>query len=604
MNNSAIQVYRENAEQAQKQTDQYSKLINTYSLLRLLIFALLAASVYMAVKTIGFGLLAVLFVLLLLAFVWLVSRQSYFEQQKQYFIALKAVNDNEIASITDRSNIYNNGIGFADDKHYYSADLDIFGKASLYQLINRAATFPGRRMLAGWLNAPSDKSTILSRQEAVREIAGKNQWRLDVQARLLFANNSGADHLAHLFTYLRKPLQLQGEKWIKAYIRVAPYLLLVALASAYFYSPVNSLAVLIALFNIGLIFSRQGYITKSSFLADKMGDILARYTDIFKRIEQENWQYRRCQYLVQQLKDNHTSRQIHELSVLINKLNYNLVMIVNFVLNVFLLWSLKQVIAIEDWKRNNKQNLEDAFEIIAEFETLSGLASLNVNYPNWCFPEIIDGDGYTYSATALAHPLIDIDRRVSNDFNLNEEFKIDIITGSNMAGKSTFLRTIGINTVLGLCGAPVCASIMQLSVIRIITYMRIKDSLNESTSTFKAELDRLQMLLAAVESDEKTYFLIDEMLRGTNSVDKYRGSKAVIEQLIRKKGVGQVATHDLQIARLEDDYPDYIRNFYFDIQVQNGEMLLDYKIKHGECKTFNASLLLQQIGIEVSGGDV
>jgi len=168
-----------------------------------------------------------------------------------------------------------------------------------------------------------------------------------------------------------------------------------------------------------------------------------------------------------------------------------------------------------------------------------------------------------------------------------------------MAGKSTFLRTIGINTVLALCGAPVCADKMQVSVITIITYMRIKDSLNESTSTFKAELDRLQMLLKAVETEPKVFFLIDEMLRGTNSVDKYRGSKAVIEQLIRKKGVGMVATHDLQIAELEKDHPDYVRNFYFDIQVIAGEMIFDYKIKDGECKTFNASLLLKQIGIEV-----
>ncbi|OIQ63173.1 DNA mismatch repair protein MutS [mine drainage metagenome] len=170
-----------------------------------------------------------------------------------------------------------------------------------------------------------------------------------------------------------------------------------------------------------------------------------------------------------------------------------------------------------------------------------------------------------------------------------------------MAGKSTFLRTAGINTVLALCGAPVCAQYMKVSVMTILSYMRIKDSLNESTSTFKAELDRLQMLLTAVESDTKIFFLIDEMLRGTNSVDKYLGSKAVIERLISKKGVGMVATHDLQIAELEKKYPAYIRNFYFDIQVVNGEMLFDYKMKHGECKTFNASLLLKQIGIDVGG---
>ena len=293
------------------------------------------------------------------------------------------------------------------------------------------------------------------------------------------------------------------------------------------------------------------------------------------------------------------SAKIKELSILINKLNYHLNLIVGFLLNVFLLWDIRQLIALEQWKRDNQESLEAAFDVIAEFEALMSLSSLHINYPEWCFPQIADGAGYTVIAKSLAHPLIYSKNRIENDYEMNNAFQVDIITGSNMAGKSTFLRTIGINTVLALAGAPVCASIMEVSVITIISYMRIKDSLNESTSTFKAELDRLQMLLGAVETEPKVFFLIDEMLRGTNSVDKYLGSKAVIEQLIRKNAVGMVATHDLQIALLEKKYPNYVRNFYFDIQVKDGEMLFDYKIKHGECKTFNASLLLKQIGIEV-----
>ncbi len=274
-------------------------------------------------------------------------------------------------------------------------------------------------------------------------------------------------------------------------------------------------------------------------------------------------------------------------------------MVVKVVLNIFFIWDIRQVIAIEKWKKSNHQNLETAFDIIAEFEALISLASIHINNPEWCFPKIAEGSNYTLIANDLAHPLISNKKRIENDYELNNKLNIDIITGSNMAGKSTFLRTIGINTVLALCGGPVCASEMQVSVMKIITYMRIKDSLNESTSTFKAELDRLQMLLAAVEGEQKVFFLIDEMLRGTNSVDKYLGSKAVIERLIKKKAVGMVATHDLQIAQLEVGHPDYVRNFYFDIQVKDAEMLFDYKIKHGECKTFNASLLLKQIGIDV-----
>nr|WP_260171861.1 hypothetical protein [Mucilaginibacter phyllosphaerae] len=273
-------------------------------------------------------------------------------------------------------------------------------------------------------------------------------------------------------------------------------------------------------------------------------------------------------------------------------------MIVGFLLNVFFLWALKQILQIEKWKRSNHHNFEEAFDVIAEFEALISLAVPAINYPDWVYPVIADTEGYTVKAKNIAHPLIP-GKRVDNDYDLQDAFKIDIITGSNMAGKSTFLRTVGINTVLALAGSTVCAAAMEVSVITIVSYMRIKDSLNESTSTFKAELDRLQMLLAAVEHQHRVFFLIDEMLRGTNSMDKYLGSKAVIEQLIAKKGVGMVATHDLQIARLEDKYPDYVRNYYFDIQVIDGEMLFDYKMKHGECKTFNASLLLKQIGINV-----
>jgi DNA mismatch repair ATPase MutS len=274
-------------------------------------------------------------------------------------------------------------------------------------------------------------------------------------------------------------------------------------------------------------------------------------------------------------------------------------MVVGFILNVFFLWALKQIIAIEQWKRANHENLENAFDVIAEFEALQSLSGIRFNYPDWATPQIAGGDAYTLTAKNLAHPLINNKYRIPNDYELVDTRKIDIITGSNMAGKSTFLRTIGINTILALCGAPVCADSMEVSVMTMVSYMRIKDSLNESTSTFKAELDRLQMLLAAVEQEYKVFFLIDEMLRGTNSVDKYLGSKAVIEQLIAKNGVGMVATHDLQIAQLEQQYSTYVRNFYFDIQVVNGEMLFDYKIKYGECKTFNATLLLKQIGINI-----
>jgi hypothetical protein len=599
MEQDILNNYRQKIAIAQQQANKYKSLANTYSLLRLIIFALIIASVCFAVINNNFTVLAIAFVVLMFGFMWLVSRQSKFERLKEYYQNLEKVNDNEVQSILSYANIYDNGSRFANDKHFYSADLDIFGPSSLFNLVNRAATSTGNTKLAGWLSAFAPKENILLRQEAVKEIAAKNDWKMDLQARLLFANTADINQLQRLFAFLNIPLNLPGEKWLSMYAKIAPWLLLAAIVLAYFYPLAKTIAILIGLVNMGIVFSRAMYIKKADMIAGKIGDTLGSYAIVFEKIEQEPWQSAYCNSLVQHLKTGHTSAKIKELGALINKLNYHLNVIVGFILNLFLLWDIRQIIAIENWKRDNQESLETAFDVIADFEALVSLSSLATNYRDWCFPQIADSDGYTLTAKNLAHPLISSQKRIENNYELNDAFKVDIITGSNMAGKSTFLRTVGINTILALCGAPVCGSEMQVSVMTIISYMRIKDSLNESTSTFKAELDRLQMLLAAVESEHRVFFLIDEMLRGTNSVDKYRGSKAVIEQLISKKAVGMVATHDLQIAELEQKHPEYVRNFYFDIQVKNGEMLFDYKIKDGECKTFNATLLLKQIGIVI-----
>jgi hypothetical protein len=599
MEQDILDHYNNNAQLARQEADKYKKLINNYSLMRLGCFVTLFVSIFFGVKEDTFTTFAITFVILLFVFAWLVQRQSGYEKQLRYFKDLITVNENEIASITTRDNLYNNGAGFANDKHFYTADLDIFGSMSLFQLMNRAATAPGIAKLTEWLSAPAKKDVILERQAAIKEIAGKNQWKLEFQTHLLFANKTDSNQLKRLFNYLHTPLNIPGEATLVKYVRVAPYLLLAALIAGFFWPIAELAALLLAASNLIIISTKGGYIAKSSAIADKISKVLSGYSVVFDKIEKEDWQAENNIALTRKIKENQTSKNIAGLAKLIDKLSYNLIMVVGFVLNVFFLWALKQTIAIEQWKRNNHDNLEEAFDVIAEFEALASIAGLEFNYPEWSTPQIEDGEAYTLVAKAIAHPLISSKSRVTNDYELIDTFKIDIITGSNMAGKSTFLRTIGINAVLALCGAPVCAKSMRVSVVTMVSYMRIKDSLNESTSTFKAELDRLQMLLAAVEQEYKVFFLIDEMLRGTNSVDKYLGSKAVIEQLITKKGVGMVATHDLEMAKLETGHPDYVRNYHFDIQVINGEMLFDYKMKEGECKTFNATLLLKQIGINI-----
>ncbi|HEY9535869.1 MAG TPA: DNA mismatch repair protein MutS [Mucilaginibacter sp.] len=599
MQSNVIDHYQQNAQLAAQQADKFKSLSNSYALMRLGVFAAAFLFVYIGAVNNDFMIIAVSLSILLLAFMWLVRRQSDYDRQNKYYRDLKLINDNEIASIETRGNLYNNGTSFGNEKHFYTSDLDIFGSMSLFQLINRAATAPGLAKLAQWLSAPAKKPVILERQIAAQEIADNNQWKLEFQTLLLFANKTDENSLKGLFAFLHAPLNIPGEAALIKYIKVAPYLLLAAIVGSFFWPVAKLIFILLAVANFMIISSKGSYITKSSAIADKISKILSGYAVVFDKIEKQDWQSAHNSNLAQRIKQNQTSKNIAGLAKLIEKMSYNLNIVVSIVLNLFFLWALKQSIAIEQWKRNNHESLEDAFEVIAEFEAITSIGGLRFNYPDWSIPQIEDSEAYTLIAQNIAHPLISSTNRVTNNYELTDTFKIDIITGSNMAGKSTFLRTIGINTVLALCGAPVCADSMCLSIMTMVSYMRIKDSLNESTSTFKAELDRLQMLLAAVETEYKVFFLIDEMLRGTNSVDKYLGSKAVIEQLIAKKAVGMVATHDLQIAQLEDKYPDYVRNFYFDIQVVDGEMLFDYKMKHGECKTFNASLLLKQIGIDI-----
>ncbi|MBC8052433.1 MAG: DNA mismatch repair protein MutS [Sphingobacteriaceae bacterium] len=600
MSDSIINYYQHSAEKSRGEVNRYEKLVNTYSFLRLFSIILGGILIYQAIQLESIWLVELTFFLLMIGFAWLVKQQGGYERKKTFFTALKAVCENEISSIRSQGNLYQDGSQFEDDAHNYSSDLDVFGKASLFNLVNRSASPQGNEKLALWLRKSANEDEILQRQPAVKELAKKLDWVQEVKALLLFANGSDKKEIENLIAYFQSA-QNPISQYLRIYIKAVPYIFLATAVGAWFI-PVLSVALFVlALSNGILVLSNQLKVNRTDRILSKLGKTLSAYSEGLNKIESGNWKSDLLHSLAQKLNDNGSSfsLELKQLSILAGRLEYRLNMFVGMFLNGIAAWDVRQLIAIEDWRTKNRDLVPEAFEVLSSFEALISLSSLNSNYPEWCFPEILYGENYTYEASDLSHPLIPVHQRVSNDFQLIDTRKIDIITGSNMAGKSTFLRTLGINAVLAFAGAPVCATAMKITVMNLFAYMRIRDSLNESISTFKAELNRLQLLLDVLQHEKKVFFLIDEMLRGTNSVDKYRGSKAVVEKLISQNGVGAVATHDLQLARLEDKYPAYVRNFYFDIQVLDGEMLFDYKLKEGECKTFNASLLLKQIGINV-----
>jgi hypothetical protein len=590
--------YHEKQHECDAEIKRFERQINIYSFLRLFV---LIAGIFLFYLSISYNLiwLSFLFVFLfILGFVWLVAKQVRFQKQVDYFRNLSMVHSNELNSLDRKQNIYSEGSAFSDDLHPYSSDLDIFGKGSLFGMINRSATNGGIVKLADWLKEPANITVIRERQSAVVELGANLIWKHHFQAVLLFANKAADDQSAELFKFLITKF-VKPVTWLEVYVRWIPLIFLITAIGSWFIPSLLTLLSVLIIFNLILMQQYHSRILKTDSMIGKMSRILNHFSEAISAVIDQNWKSPMCRELAEDLKgkgNKKLSEQIKRFSLLISHLTFGLTA-VGGILNVVMLWNIRQLFAIENWKNENNEGLKKAFDVLASFEAIVSLSSLNTNYPEWCFAEINEQENYTLKVKSIGHPLIPTQQRVYNDYLLDNQLKIDIITGSNMAGKSTFLRTLGINTVLALSGAPSCALSMEVSRMLIFTYMRIRDSLNESTSTFKAELDRLQALIKMLDNSGKVYFLIDEMLRGTNSVDKYLGSKAVIEKLISRNAVGIVATHDLQIAGLEQKYPDYIRNYYFDIQMEGDEMRFDYKLKEGECKTFNASLLLQRIGI-------
>ncbi len=363
-------------------------------------------------------------------------------------------------------------------------------------------------------------------------------------------------------------------------------------------APVFSLLLLI-FFVTGLLISSR--IQKVYQLLSKLEPVVAT---LFKQVnwfEQEKFESHLLMNLQQSLRnkeDKKTSSAIKELQNILNRFDVRLNVFGFFILNTFFLWDLWQIIALNKWKFANKLLVSNWFSTIALIEITGSFAALNFNNPDWSFPLIVD-EHFTLGGEQIGHPLIAKERSVANDFSIHGMSKIDLITGSNMAGKSTFLRSIGVNIILTYAGCCVCAKNFTVSIATLMSSMRIEDNLAENTSTFYAELKKLKSIIDAVNSGVKTFILLDEILRGTNSFDRHTGSKALIQQLIKKDAIAVIATHDIELAKLENEFPVSIKNYHFDVQVKGDELFFDYRIKDGVCKSMNASVLMKQIGIEM-----
>ncbi len=600
--------YQNNVEKTKSDIKQLEKQINQNALLRLLLMVFGGIGIWQLFSLNNVLLVLGAFLLLIFLFSYLVFRQAKVDRKLEEAKVFLRVNENELQILEGHKNMYDDGSQFEDQKHPYSSDLDIFGPNSLFSLINRCATKDGVIELKSWVDSPASKTEILARQESVEELKQDPIHLQSFQTKMLFNLGSKINLRSYIHSYFHDKSFEFGNVFYKTYVPLVPWIFLAGILFSIFIHNISGYLLGLAIIHLLWTIAQAGRVSQFSNRIDKIGVSLIGFADAIKLMEDKEYKASLNQNLQKQIRVDQQQKKlssiINELGKLIDKLDVRNNMLVGAILNMVSLWDFKQVMAISKWKSQYEDSILSGFDAVAKYESLVSLSLLAYNHEDWVQPEIKDDfQKDKLLAVEINHPLIPVNKAVANDYN-SYDHHIALITGSNMAGKSTFLRTVGINAVLAYTGAVVCAKKFELPIYELVTYMRIKDSLNESTSTFKAELDRMKFILERVESIESSFFLIDEMLRGTNSVDKYLGSKAIIKKLINLEGRGMLATHDLQLSELVSDYPDILKNYHFDIQVQGSEMLFDYKLKDGACTIFNASMLLKGIGIVVESEKV
>jgi DNA mismatch repair ATPase MutS len=581
--------YNDQISNYESQLSQVKKQLYASSMLRLVIFCTAVTGVYFS-----FGnarLVWVIIAITIALFIFLVSRHSDLQYKRDRIKALLKINTTEIEVLQRKFHHLPDGDEFKNPKHYFSQDIDLFGRGSFYQYANRTVLKQGSEVLSKLLleNSITD---IPAKQEAIQELGQMPEWR---------QNFSAIASLVKTETPFNVII-----KWLKTYQVFVPNymsyfpmifsLVSVALITMYFLDLLNGWGVIIWLFiGLGVTGSYLKKIDKLSANTSKVQSTFEQYNKLLTILEKTEFKsslFKEKRERV--INDKHkTSLILREFSKYLNNLDQNNNIIYLFFGNGFFLRSLYTCFQIERWIKAHGSSVEEWFNVIAFFDAYNSLGNIAFNHPHYIFPKLSNGKTTLKSINA-GHPLLNPDKRILNNFQIDRE-QFLIITGANMAGKSTFLRTVSLQIVMANVGLPVCASEMNYKPIRLITSMRTSDSLTDDESYFFSELKRLKFIVDEIKDDQ--YFIVlDEILKGTNSTDKAKGSRKFVEKLVASKSTGIIATHDLSLCDTANDLPQ-VQNFYFDAEIIDDELHFDYKFKKGICQNMNASFLLKKMGI-------
>lgn len=585
----------------EKYNNLYKSLEKKYTLIsniRLIIMILIIYLGYKIYKDSN-ALLIVLEILLIPLFIYFIVYHSKIKNEKLRAKILEEINDKYLSRISGNwVDFEDKGEEFIDDSHDYSKDLDIVGKNSIFQFLNITNTHTGRQIFAqDLLNINKDKDTIYLRQEAIKELKEK----IDLVQEIEYITLKNKKHLKSpetLIEYAESKKNIFKSALTKNLIRFMPILVLGVNISGILFKNLSLVFVGLGLLIVQILIWLISMFRNNQVLGTVhyLKYNLKVYLEVLKFVEREDFSSEKLKTIKETMfaQGKSSIDAIKELDRITEIINIASGGILSLVFNAVFLWDYQCIFLLEAWKSKYGDRVKDWIEGIGQIESLMSFSVLNNINDHIVFPEIEEGNPKIV-AEELGHPLINLEDRIDNDLSLEDQ--IFIITGSNMSGKTTFLRTIGVNLVLAYNGAGVCAKSMDLTILDILTSMRVTDDLKSGISTFYAEILRIKKIIDHSEKDRNMIFLIDEIFTGTNSVDRILGAKNVIANLNRKNVIGAITTHDLELCEL--DVKERIENFYFKDKYDGKSISFDYKLNKGKSTSTNARNLMNLAGIKI-----
>ncbi len=572
------------------------KQIKKISIARIFVFLITVIGIYLAVAN-GYQTIAIILLLGFVLFVYLVRVHIGLEKKRVWYETLIKINKDELRLLVGDTQEMDSGSDFLSTTHPYNQDLDVFGRKSLFQLINRTTTFAGRKLLATRLNSLiTNIPLLISRQKSISELTNKPNWRQNFQASgKIFEENENDQE--NLLKWAKNQNTSFSNIFYGVMLILNPLLGFGILVLMEFDILRISSFLIFLLIPLILVGTKLGVINKIHADVSKKSGLLSKYADLLSMISQENFDSELLTNIQRKITGEKSAHMaVKKLSVIMKSMDYRLNMLVGIFLNVFFLWDIKQAIKIEKWKKQYASNLEVWFKQLSIIDEIQSFAGFSYNFNESVYPNFIEGD-FKLTASNVKHPFVPKSESIGNKINFDGWKQYQVITGANMAGKSTYLRTVGVNIILALTGAKVLADDFTIKPINLFTGIKTTDSLQDGESYFFAELKRLKELIDRLEDGERLFVILDEVLRGTNSADKQKGSMALISQLISLNSSGMIATHDLALGNLTNEFPDNVINSRFEVEIYNNELVFDYKLKSGISQNLNATFLMKKMGI-------